>query len=100
MGELTTVSSSYGSGEHAGSAAVLTDRFEKRTGSHHSSLPSQDDLERMVQFQLEHLQAFGCRVPDEMKERLSDMLDHASSVPPDVHFVRYGKGTSASPRVS
>ena len=88
VGDLAAAPISHLGGDGGHNAPVLTDRLTKRGDAQSAALPSQDDLERMVQFQLEHLQTFGCRVPNEMQQRLRTMLDHLSEVPPDVHFVR------------
>lgn len=67
---------------------ALLEQIDKRRGANHPCPSSQDDFERTIHFQLEQLQSFGCRVPDEMKDKLQDMISQASSIPPDVHFIR------------
>lgn len=68
---------------------ILLDRQQKRRADGHQVLPSQDLLDRTIQFQLEQIQGTGCRLPSEMQDRLADMIQHASSRPADVHFIKY-----------
>lgn len=94
-GELGIPSGPCLDGEDATPSAILLDRLQKRQHSQHEHLASQDELDRMLHFQLEHLQAFGCRVPEEMTEQLRTMTEHATTVSPDVHFVKCAMPSSA-----
>ncbi|PSK34827.1 hypothetical protein B9Z65_1410 [Elsinoe australis] len=68
---------------------ILLDRQQKRRADGHQVLPSQDLLDRTIQFQLEQIQGTGCRLTSEMQDRLADMIQHASSRPADVHFINF-----------
>ncbi|KAF2643444.1 hypothetical protein P280DRAFT_467473 [Massarina eburnea CBS 473.64] len=50
---------------------------------------SLDDLERLLEFQLDRLQRLGCRVPDEMKDPLRDMLESCGTAPRQAHLVQF-----------
>ncbi|KAF2793374.1 hypothetical protein K505DRAFT_41708 [Melanomma pulvis-pyrius CBS 109.77] len=48
-----------------------------------------DDLERLLEFQLEKLQRLGCRVPDDMKNQLGNMLGSSGVVLRQSHLVKF-----------
>lgn len=50
---------------------------------------SQDDLDRILEFQLDRLQRFGDRVPEAMKIQLRGMLASSSTVHRQAHLVRF-----------
>lgn len=50
---------------------------------------SQDDLDRILNFQLDRLQRFGDRVPDSMKTQLRGMLASSSTVHRQAHLVQF-----------
>ncbi|KAF1958731.1 hypothetical protein CC80DRAFT_468392 [Byssothecium circinans] len=50
---------------------------------------SHDDLEHLLEFQLDQLQRLGCRVPDEMRNPLRDMLESCGTAPRQAHLVRF-----------
>ncbi|KAF2146216.1 uncharacterized protein K452DRAFT_219925 [Aplosporella prunicola CBS 121167] len=51
------------------------------------ALASTDEIERLLAFQIDQLQRFGNRVPDDMKEGLRQMLGPTSTTPSLAHFV-------------
>lgn len=69
-------------------SSILVDRLYRRQADHDNTLPSQDELENMIQFQLEHLQSSGCRVPSELAKELRSMIEHSAVISPDLHFIR------------
>ncbi|KAG8624236.1 hypothetical protein KVT40_007303 [Elsinoe batatas] len=68
---------------------ILLDRQDKRRSDGHDALPSQDLLEKTVQFQLEQIQGTGCRLPSEMQTKLAGMVKHAKSTPADTYFISF-----------
>lgn len=70
-------------------SSILVDRLHRRYVDSGDALPSQDELENMIQFQLEHLQSSGCRVPPELAKQLRSMIEHSAVISPDLHFIRY-----------
>ncbi|KAF1966915.1 hypothetical protein BU23DRAFT_517061 [Bimuria novae-zelandiae CBS 107.79] len=50
---------------------------------------SVDDLERLFEFQLDKLQRLGCRVPEEMKAPLRNILESCDTVPRQAHLVLF-----------
>lgn len=72
----------------AGPSPIVLDRLHRRQVHDGGALPSQDELENMIQFQLEHLQSSGCRVPSELAAQLRNMVEHSAVLSPDLHFIR------------
>lgn len=69
--------------------AVLRDQFDKRLNLHTGvPLSSQEDAEQLVRFQLQKLQQFGNRVPEEMKDQLHEVIQQGATMPSDVHFIK------------
>ncbi|EKG11569.1 hypothetical protein MPH_11062 [Macrophomina phaseolina MS6] len=52
-------------------------------------LASMDEVERVLAFQIDRLQKYGNRVPDDMRDRLRKMLAPTTSVPSLAHFVKF-----------
>ncbi|CAI6335826.1 unnamed protein product [Periconia digitata] len=50
---------------------------------------SLDDLERLMEFQLDRLQRLGCRVPEDMKDPLREMLESSGTAPRQAHLVKF-----------
>ncbi|KAF9735308.1 anaphase-promoting complex protein [Paraphaeosphaeria minitans] len=50
---------------------------------------SHDDLERILEFQLDKLQRLGCRVPEDMKAPLRQLLESSDNVPRQAHLVLF-----------
>jgi anaphase-promoting complex subunit 5 len=50
---------------------------------------SQDDLDRILEFQLDRLQRFGDRVPESMRTQLRGMLASSSTVHRQAHLVQF-----------
>ncbi|KAF2477277.1 anaphase-promoting complex protein [Lindgomyces ingoldianus] len=48
-----------------------------------------DDLNRLLEFQLDQLQRLGCRVPEDMKKRLQNMLGPFGAVLRQSHLVKF-----------
>ncbi|KAK8204711.1 anaphase-promoting complex subunit 5-domain-containing protein, partial [Phyllosticta capitalensis] len=68
------------------SLVAYADAWEE---THVDDYASVDDVERLLSFQLEHLQKYGNRVPDEMRQKLQRMVDPSAAVPPLGHFVTF-----------
>ncbi|KAF2440561.1 anaphase-promoting complex protein [Karstenula rhodostoma CBS 690.94] len=58
-------------------------------GDTSSTSLSHDDLERILEFQLDKLQRLGCRVPEEMKAPLRQLLESSDTVPRQAHLVLF-----------
>lgn len=66
---------------------ILLDHVGK--GRKRSATPSSlDDIEKIMHFQLGHLQKYGSRVPTQMKNELKAMIEEGISVPSDMHFIK------------
>ncbi|KAK7731325.1 APC5 protein [Botryosphaeria dothidea] len=52
-------------------------------------LASMDEIERVLAFQIDRLQKYGNRVPDDMRDRLRRMLAPTEAVPSLAHFVKF-----------
>ncbi|KAK7548388.1 anaphase-promoting complex subunit 5-domain-containing protein [Phyllosticta citricarpa] len=57
--------------------------------SHTDGFASVDDFERLLTFQLDQLQKFGNRVPDDMRRELQRMLGPSTTIPSLAHFVKF-----------
>ncbi|KAF4548527.1 Anaphase-promoting complex subunit 5-like protein [Elsinoe fawcettii] len=68
---------------------ILLDRQQKRMIDGHDALPSQDLLDKTVQFQLEQIQGTGCRLSSDMQEQLAGMIKHSKSTPADTYFISF-----------
>ncbi|KAK7537265.1 anaphase-promoting complex subunit 5-domain-containing protein [Phyllosticta citribraziliensis] len=55
----------------------------------HDGYASVDDFERLLTFQLDQLQKFGNRVPDDMRQELQRMLGPSTTIPSLAHFVKF-----------
>ncbi|KAI0172746.1 anaphase-promoting complex subunit 5-domain-containing protein [Hypoxylon sp. FL1284] len=55
-----------------------------------STLPvSTDDIEKLLEFQLEHMQKYGSRIPLEISRQFSDLLNDSLIVPSLSHYLSY-----------
>ncbi|OJD37482.1 anaphase-promoting complex subunit 5 [Diplodia corticola] len=52
-------------------------------------LASMDEIEKLLAFQIDRLQKYGNRVPDDMRERLRKMLGPTATAPSLAHFVKF-----------
>ncbi|KAL1640569.1 APC5 protein [Diplodia intermedia] len=56
--------------------------------SKEEGLASMDEIEKLLAFQIDRLQKYGNRVPDDMRERLRKMLGPTAAAPSLAHFVK------------
>ncbi|OMP88746.1 Anaphase-promoting complex subunit 5 [Diplodia seriata] len=57
--------------------------------SKEEGLASMDEIEKLLAFQIDRLQKYGNRVPDDMRERLRKMLGPTAAAPSLAHFVKF-----------
>ncbi|KAF9632671.1 anaphase-promoting complex subunit 5 [Lasiodiplodia theobromae] len=57
--------------------------------SEEEGLASVDEIEKLLAFQIDRLQKYGNRVPDDMRDRLRNMLGPTAAVPSLAHFVKF-----------
>ncbi|GME39785.1 hypothetical protein GTA08_BOTSDO02237 [Neofusicoccum parvum] len=76
-----------GLGRADGLFGVAYGRLEELGGE--EGLASMDEIERLLAFQIDRLQKYGNRVPDDMRDRLNKMLGPTSAVPSLAHFVKF-----------
>nr|DAB41636.1 TPA_exp: anaphase promoting complex protein 5 [Thielaviopsis musarum] len=50
---------------------------------------STSDIENLIDFQVQRMHSFGCRVPVEIRHQFEDMVRDAKIVPSKTHYLRY-----------
>nr|DAB41630.1 TPA_exp: anaphase promoting complex protein 5 [Thielaviopsis paradoxa] len=50
---------------------------------------STSDIENLIDFQVQRMHSFGCRVPMEIRHQFEDMVRDAKIVPSKTHYLRY-----------
>lgn len=73
--------------EKSTASPVLIDRIEKRLNKSLTQ-SNTDDAEKAMHFQLQKLQKYGARVPDEMKQHLRQIAGQGGSSPSEMHFIK------------